>query len=180
MKRYGLFSVAAMIRRKAGRGPDRKSSCHPSARAQGKLVQSLAELAPLITIAAIVLTALAAWGCKKPAPPAPVDTTTNDAPVITNAAPVNPATSRIKDLGVVQLTNRCETRVELGDGKSCTFKALLTDTQHLKLTLTLETKLADGKTRGLKVLSVVTRPAEPLQVDFGSVAVTLTPQVVLP
>jgi hypothetical protein len=104
---------------------------------------------------------------------------TNAAPAATNAPPA-PVHFRGKDLGVVLLTNRCETRIQVGDGKNCAIKALLLDSQRLQLTMTLETKLADGKTRGLKITTVVAKPDQPFEVDFGSLVFALTPQLVTP
>jgi hypothetical protein len=140
-----------------------------------------------MTIGTAALTALLLSGCKKPLPPdepAPAATNavtaveTNVAPVATNPPPV--IKSRGKDLGAVQLTNRCETRIEVGDGKSCTIKPLLRDPQHLQLTMTLESKLDDGKTRGLKIMSVIAKPDVPFEVNFGSLVFMITPQLVTP
>jgi len=85
---------------------------------------------------------------------------------------------RGKDLGVVQFTNRCELQLQVEDGKNCTVKPLVLDPQRLQLTITLESKLADGKTRGIKILTVVAKPNQPFEVDFGSLVFNLTPQVV--
>jgi hypothetical protein len=124
-----------------------------------------------ITIAAVVLAAILISGCKRPS-----SGDANDASDGTNAA-LALANSRSKDLGVVLLTNRCETRIEVGDGKSCVIKPQALDAQHLRLTMTLESRLADGKTRGLKVLTVLARPDQSFEVDFGSLAFSLTPQL---
>jgi hypothetical protein len=158
-----------------------------------------------LKIGAAVLMALSAAGCKPaPAPQSPppasvTNTTTVPAKAVsTNAVPSGaistntvstnvalmatnapPVPSRTRDLGVVQLTNHCETEIELGGGKSCTIKTLLMNPEHLQLTVALETRLADGKTRGLKVMKVVTRPSQQFEVDFGSMALTLTPQLVV-
>lgn len=138
-----------------------------------------------ITIATVVLTALLASGCKKNPAAGPV-AKTNGAPVMTNGAPVDtnvapaPVYSRGKDLGVVLLTNRCETRIQVGDGKSCAIKPVLLDAQRLRLTMTLESRLADGKTRGLKIMTVVAKPDQPFEVDFGSLVFTLTPKLAPP
>ncbi len=132
-------------------------------------------------------------GCKKPQPGAPAGNT-NTVPVLTNAAatlgtnaapadtnaPPAPVHSRGKDLGVVQFTNRCELELQVGDGKSCTIKPLLLGPQRLQLTMTLESKMADGKTRGLKIVTVVAKPNQEFEVDFGSLVFTLTPQLVTP
>ncbi len=146
-----------------------------------------------ISIGTVVLTAVLVSGCKKPPFGAtagdtntvPVVTNaaatlkTNAAPAVTNASPA-PVHSRGKDLGVIQFTNRCELQLQVGDGKSCTFKPLLLDPQRLQLTMTLESKMADGKTRGLKIMTVVAKPNQAFEVDFGSLVFTLTPQLVTP
>jgi len=144
-----------------------------------------------ISIGAVVLTAMLASGCKKPGAGAP-ETSTNTVPILaapkpgTNAAPAvtnalsASVHSRGKDLGVVQFTNRCELQLQVSDGKSCTFKPLLLGPQRLQLTMTLESKMADGKTRGLKIMTVVAKPNQAFEVDFGSLVFTLTPQLVTP
>lgn len=145
-----------------------------------------------ISIGTVILTAVLLSGCKKPLPGAtagdtntvPVATNavtskTNVAPAVTNAPPA-PVHLRGKDLGVIQFTNRCELQLQISDGKSCTFKPLLLDPQRLQLTMTLESKMADGKTRGLKIMTVVAKPNQAFEVDFGSLVFTLTPQLVTP
>jgi hypothetical protein len=126
----------------------------------------------------VILAGLLASGCKRH-PAAPEEEATNAVPVTTNApaAPMPPAPSRTRDLGVLQLTNHCETRIQLGGGKSCTITPHLIDPNHLQLTMVLESKLPDGKTRGLNVMKVISRPDEQFEVDFGSLNLTLTPQM---
>jgi hypothetical protein len=121
--------------------------------------------------------ALLASGCKKPS--SAVSETDAAAVTETNtAAETNaPVQLRGKDLGVILLTNRCETRIQVGDGKSCAIKPQLLDAQRLRLTMTLESKLADGTTRGLKIMTVVAKPNQPFEVDFGSLVFSLTPQL---
>ena len=120
---------------------------------------------------------LSAPGCKR-ATEVPVEDT-NAAPVATNAPVVPPApvSSRTRDLGMLQLTNHCETTIQLGAGKSCTITPHLINPQHLQLTMVLESKMPDGKTRGLDVMKVITRPDEQFEVDFGSLNLTLTPRM---
>jgi len=147
-----------------------------------------------VPIGTVVLTVLLTSGCNKPLPDGPAAPTnaapvvatnlppeaeTNAAAMATNALPA-PVFSRGKDLGVIQLTNRCETRIQVGDGKSCTIKTVVLDPQRLQLTMTLESKLNGGKTRGLKITTVVAKPDVPFEVDFGSLVFMLTPQLVTP
>ena len=78
---------------------------------------------------------------------------------------------------MVQLTNHFETHIQLGGGKSCTITPHLIDPKHLQLTVVLESRMADGKTTGLNVMKVVTRPDQQFEVDFGSLNLTLTPEI---
>lgn len=78
---------------------------------------------------------------------------------------------------MLQLTNRCETRIELGGGKTCTIKPCQLGRRDLQLTLTLETKTADGKIQGLNIVNVVTKPDQEFEVNFGGMDLTMTPQL---
>ena len=133
-----------------------------------------------IWIGAAILTGLMTSGCKKH-PVEPVAEPTNAAPVITNTppAPVAPVSSRTRDLGVLQLTNHSETRIQLGGGKSCTITPHLIDPNRLQLTMVLESKMPDGKTRGLNIMKVVSKPDQQFEFDFGGMSLTLTPEMVI-
>jgi hypothetical protein len=137
-------------------------------------------ISQIIIIAAVVLTGLLTSGCKRSHPDAPVEEATNAAPVITNApaVPTVPVPSRTRDLGVVQLTNHFETTIQLGGGKSCTITPHLIDPRHLQLTMVLESRMPGGKTRGLNVMKVISQPDQQFEVDFSSLNLTLTPQLV--
>ena len=146
------------------------------------------------TIGTVVLAGLLLTGCKKPTPP-PSTGATNAVPVSTNgqhaaanAAPgsgtmagpasTNPlAELRGKSLGVVTLTNRLETVLQVGDGKSCYIKPVALDPQRLQLTMSLETHQAGGRPGGLKVVTIIARPDQPFEVDFGSLVFNLTPHL---
>lgn len=136
----------------------------------------------IITIGTVILTALLVSGCKKH-PVVPAEEETNTVPAVVSNAPAAPAvtaaptSSRTRDLGVVQLTNHFETHIQLGGGKSCTITPHLIDPKHLQLTVVLESRMADGKTRGLNVMKVVTRPDQQFEVDFGTLNLTLTPEI---
>jgi len=94
----------------------------------------------------------------------------------TNAPEVT-APSRTRDLGVLQFTNRCEAHIQLDESKSCTITPVLIDRQNLQLTMVLETKMADGKIQGLKITKVVAKLDQQFEVNFGGLALTLTPQM---
>ena len=81
------------------------------------------------------------------------------------------------DLGVLLLTNLCETTIQLGGGKSCTITPHLIDPKRLQLTMVLESKMPDGKTRGLNIMKVVSQPDQQFEFVFGGLSLTVTPQM---
>ena len=137
-------------------------------------------------VGTVILTALLASGCNR-TPGTPVADTTNAAPMLsTNAMPVvtnTPAvpavsvSSRTRDLGALLLTNRCETHIQLGGGKSCAITPLVLGNKQLQLTMVLESKMADGKPQGLTIMKVTTPPDQQFEVNFGGLSLTLTPQL---
>jgi len=101
-------------------------------------------------------------------------TSTNS--VSANSGPaISPANTR--DLGELVLTNRYETCVNLGEGRSCTIRPTLLGRDSLQLTMTLESKQSDGTTAGLIVTQVTTRPGKPFEVAIGDMDITITPQM---
>jgi hypothetical protein len=78
-------------------------------------------------------------------------------------------------LGELQLTNRQETCINLGAGKSCTFKPTSLGHASLQLTMSLECKNAHGGVKGLSIVQVVTKSGEPCDVAVGGVTLNLTP-----
>ncbi|MFZ0827380.1 MAG: hypothetical protein WAO02_08140 [Verrucomicrobiia bacterium] len=137
----------------------------------------------IILIAAIVLTGLLASGCK-PSEPAAPKANTNAVQAVSNAvhvpspspAPAS-ARARTRDLGVLQLTNRWETRIQLDADKSCAITPHLIDPTHLQLTMVLESKMPDGKINGLNIIKVVSQPNQQFEFDFDGVSLTVTPQM---
>jgi len=131
----------------------------------------------IAVIAAISLSGLLPSSCSKTSTaakqvaPAPQ-------PVATNSSPAVPTSSNAKDLGELELTNRCETRVELGAGRSCTITPKLLDHDSLQLTMALQSKQANGKTAGFIVTQVVTRPGKSFEVAIGDMDITITPEIV--
>lgn len=100
----------------------------------------------------------------------------------TNTPAANPdqadsATSNIRDLGELELTNRYETCVNLGAGRSCIITPKLLNRDNVQLTMTLQSRQADGKTAGLIVTQVTTRPGKPFEVAIGDMDITITPQI---
>jgi hypothetical protein len=82
-----------------------------------------------------------------------------------------------KNLGELALTNHYETCVDLGAGKSCTFKPTLLDHSNLQLTMAVESKNAAGKTEGLSIVQIVTKSGKPFEVAVGDMNFTLTPKL---
>ncbi|MFZ1074422.1 MAG: hypothetical protein WAO21_13435 [Verrucomicrobiia bacterium] len=99
------------------------------------------------------------------------------APVVEKPSPVVPTLSNTKDLGELALTNRYETRVELGAGRSCTITPKLLDRDNLQLTMALQSTNPNGKTAGFIVTQVVTRPGKPFDVAIGDMDITITPEI---
>lgn len=79
---------------------------------------------------------------------------------------------------MLNLTNHFETTIDLGAGKSCRITPQMLDRNDLQLTLTLETKQADGQTAGLNVTQVIAHPGKTFDVSIGETELTLTPNLV--
>jgi hypothetical protein len=124
-------------------------------------------VAHIATAIAVFVTGLLPSSCTK------ISGTTKTAPVA-NAVAVE---SKDKDLGELSLTNHYETNVQLGNGKSCRIVPSIIDHKNIRLTMTLESKKADGRTEGLNVIQVVTRTGKSLEVAVGGLNLTLTPEL---
>lgn len=133
----------------------------------------------IAVIAAISLSGLLPSSCSKTSPsttakkPAP---STN--PATANLSPAASTPANTKDLGEIELTNRFETCVNLGAGRSCSITPKLLDRDNLQLTMTLQSKQANGKTAGLIITQVTTRPGKPFEVAIGDMDITITPEIV--
>jgi hypothetical protein len=126
-------------------------------------------LAKLLTAVLVALTGLLPSSCSRAKNPAAEQHT----PVVTIATSSESYTNQ--NLGQLELTNHYETCVNLGAGKSCTIKPNLLDRSNLQLTMSLESKNADGKTKGLSVVQIVTKTGMPFEVAVGDMNLTLTP-----
>ena len=82
-----------------------------------------------------------------------------------------------KNLGELSLTNHYETCVNLGAGKSCTIKPTLISRDSLQLTMAVESKSSNGKTRDLSVVQIITKTGKPFEVAVGDMNLTLTPKL---
>jgi len=128
-------------------------------------------IAQITTAIAVSLAGLLPASCHKTAtttkaaPPAP--------PGLIAAAP-EPFS---RDLGELALTNNNETCVQLAAGKNCILTPRMLDKKNVQITLSVESKTAEGRTQDLSVTQVVTRPGKPLEVAVGDFNLTLTPRV---
>ena len=125
-------------------------------------------LTKIFTAALAILTGLIPASCSKAKSP----TAQPSAPAVASTT-----STTNKNLGELALTNHYETCVELGAGKSCTFKPTLLDHSNMQLTMAFESKNADGKTQGLSIVQVVTKTGKPFEVAVGDMNVTLTPKL---
>ena len=82
-----------------------------------------------------------------------------------------------KNLGELSLTNHYETCVNLGAGKSCTIRPNLISRDNLQLTMAVESKNADGRTKDLSVVQVVAKTGKSFEVAVGDMNLTLTPRL---
>jgi len=132
----------------------------------------------IAVIAAISLSGLVPSSCSKVFSAREAknhNTNANTVAADTNAAAITPENTR--DLGELALTNRYETCVYLGAGRSCTITPKLLDKDNLQLTLRLQSKQTNGKTAGLVVTQVTARPGKPFEVAIGDMDITITPQI---
>jgi hypothetical protein len=131
-------------------------------------------LSQITTAIAVSLAGLLPASCHK------TTTTTKAAPPasIVNSAPATPANDPFaRNLGDVALTNHNETCVQLGDGKNCILTPRMLDKNNVQITLSVESKTAEGLTKDLSVTQVVARSGKPLEVAVGDFNLTLTPRV---
>ncbi|HEV2328168.1 MAG TPA: hypothetical protein VGY56_05185 [Verrucomicrobiae bacterium] len=120
------------------------------------------DLKSVISGVAVSLAGL--FGCHKAATPA--------------ATAPSSAQSSVKDLGVLQMTNNYETCVFVGDGKDCRLVPKILDKKNIQITVTFESKKADGKPTGFSVVELQGAANKPFEVSFGTnTDFTFTPQI---
>jgi hypothetical protein len=127
-------------------------------------------LSHITVIVATILGGLLSSGCSK-TPPSPQRTQT----IVKNAA-ARPST--IKNLGVIQLTNRFETQIDLGKGTSCTITPQMSDHHTLLLTLAFGSKNAEGVPTGLCVTQVTAKSNQPFDITVNDMDLAFTPRLV--
>jgi hypothetical protein len=96
-----------------------------------------------------------------------------------SSAPATPAVadSKVRDLGVLQMTNHNETVVLFGPGKDCRIIPNILDRHNVQLTLTLETKDTKGGMAGLSVVQMTGDPQKQFQISVGDTNFTFVPQI---
>lgn len=82
-----------------------------------------------------------------------------------------------KNLGELELTNHYETCVNLGAGKSCTITPNLLGHSNLQLTLSFESKNANGGTKDLSIVQIVTKTGKSFEIAVGDMNLTMTPKL---
>jgi len=130
----------------------------------------------IAVIAAISLSGLLPFSCSKTSTAAKQPSPSTNK-VAANPSPTAATPANTKDLGELELTNRYETCVNLGAGRSCTITPKLLDRDSLQLTMTVQSRNPDGKTAGFIVTQVVTHPGKPLEVAIGDMDITVTPEL---
>jgi hypothetical protein len=108
-----------------------------------------------------------------------VASTAAKAPVLQTGVATNADGLKLSncDLGAVSLTNHYETCVSLGKGKECLLTPLLIDSHNVQITVTLESRNAQGKIHDLSITQIVAKTGEPFEVAVGDVSFSLTPNV---
>ena len=127
----------------------------------------------LMLSAAISLSGILPASCHKTAPEA---AKTPVAPSSINLA-TNNVLSVMHVLGNLTLTNHCETRVHLSEGKDCFVTPKLLDKRNVQITFAVQTRTKTGQIHDLAVAQVVTVDGQPLEVAVGSYNFTMTPQI---
>jgi hypothetical protein len=126
-------------------------------------------LSNVITGASVFLTSLLPLSCHHAAP-------------ATKAAPPPSATvsstNSLHNLGELALTNHFETCIQLGGGADCIVLPKMLDSHTVELTLSLESRNANGQPEDLNVKQVTTKAGKPVEIAVGDFQLSLTPMVV--
>ncbi|MGH7941199.1 MAG: hypothetical protein ACREE6_11000 [Limisphaerales bacterium] len=117
-------------------------------------------------ISSVALSIAGFFGCSKAAAPA----TAGKAPPA--------AQSSVKDLGILQMTNECETCVKMGAGKDFRLVPKILGRRDIEITVTFESKKPDGTPAGLSVVQLQGTGEKPFEVSIGTnTDFTFIPQV---
>ena len=127
--------------------------------------------AQIATVLTVALSGLLPSSCTKAHPSATKATSTNSAVT---------ASTNVKDLGELSLTDRHETCIQLGAGKSCTITPKVLDKHSIELTMAVETKKANGRTDDLSITEVIATQGKPFEIAVGNMNLSLTPNILSP
>jgi len=83
----------------------------------------------------------------------------------------------IYSFGEVTLTNHYETCVKIGEGKNCLLVPKMLGNHTLELTLSVESRTAEGRTRDLSVKQISAKAGKPVEVALGGVQLSFTPKL---
>jgi len=131
----------------------------------------------IAVLAAISLLGLLPLGCSKAPAPSPRAQAAGTNSIVATTNSVAPPSTTM-ELGVIQLTNRYETHIDLGKGRSCTITPQLLDRRNVQLTLSFGSKNAAGKPTGLCVTRVIAKSDQPFDITVNDMALTFTPKLV--
>jgi hypothetical protein len=116
-------------------------------------------------MAAVAFSLTGLFGCSKPAAPS------------ASAPSAAVAQSKVKDLGVLQMTNDYETCVKFGANRSARIVPRMIDRHNVRITLTVESKDAAGKTSGLSIVQMTGDAEKQFEISIGDTDFTFTPQI---
>ena len=116
-------------------------------------------------IAAVAFSLTGLFGCTKPAAPA------------ASAPSASASQSKVKDLGILQMTNNYETCVKFSPTRSARIVPRMMDRHNVRITLTVESKDATGKTSGLSIVQMTGDAEKPFELTIGDTDFTFTPEI---
>jgi hypothetical protein len=131
-------------------------------------------ISQIIASISALVTGLVPLSCQHKAPPPKVLT---PPPVSAPAAPAAPTNSILHDLGEVALTNHYERCMQLGGGKECIIYPELQDKKNAKLTVTFESKTAEGRVHDMIVSQIDAKTGESVQLTLGYFQLSLQPDI---
>jgi hypothetical protein len=116
-------------------------------------------------IAALAFSLASLFGCSKTTVP------------VSSAKSDSVAQAKVKDLGVLELTNHYETYVKFGPNRNCRIVPKMLDRRDIELTLTVESKSPDGRISGLSIVQLTGKPEQAFQVSIGDTDFSFTPEI---
>jgi len=100
-------------------------------------------------------------------------TTTAPASELTvGASPTN-----VTDLGVIELSDRVPTQLDLGAGQNCIITPTVLSDGNIQMEIAVEGKTADGKVEQLGQSRLTARPGQQCAISVGDKMIALTPKL---